>query len=144
MVRQLCDAFDVARVYLLDSSGNTNVQNFLAERDIDTIRTLPNRRVGGNITIQPVYDGGLCAVVVKVGNITVANVVCDGVKAQNFAGLRSDIDYYLLREGESVYCDKNLPNLSVYQQNSPLNFGANKYGNFTIKEKDGNILLNFR
>ncbi len=144
VVRQLCDAFDVARVYLLDSSGNTTVQNFLAERGIDTIRTLPNRRVGGNITIQPVYDGGLCAVVVKVGNITVANVVCDGVKAQNFAGLRSDIDYYLLREGESVYCDKNLPNLSVYQQNSPLNFGANKYGNFTIKEKDGNILLNFR
>lgn len=144
LFESFCDYYAVEKVYLLNYSGNDEVFALLEDRNIPCVRAMPNETYGNNIKVQAVYDGGLSAVVVKTGDITVANVLCEDEKATAFAKSRTDIDYYAISGSAEAFDARNLPTLSFYQQQFATNFGANKYGNFTIKQKDGRIVLNFR
>ena len=139
----LCEN-SVTKVYILNTAGNDNVQTFFDSRQIKVEYAFPNVAVGQNIVIRPVYDASLTAVIVKVGNICVADVVSTDVKAEQFATLQYNVDYAVLSGDAETFSQNNVSTITFYQQTYPLNFGANKYGNFTIYEKDGTISLSFR
>ena len=84
------------------------------------------------------------AVVVRVADICVADVVATDGKAEQFAALKLGLSYAVIIDGAEAFARNKIPTITHYQQKSALNFGANKYGNFTIYEKDGTISLNFR
>lgn len=138
-----CDRFDVEKVFLLDRTGNDLLQNLSEERNIPLIRAAFNQIYGESVTVQSVYDGGLSGAVIKTGRISVALVLGGETKTENFAELRSDVDFYAVTCAESYYSERNLQTLSYYQQPLKGNFGANKYGNFTIKELFDIITLKF-
>lgn len=141
--KDFCDLFDVEKVFLLDSSGNTDLQNLLEARQIPIVRAAFNELYGESVTVQSVYDGGLSGAVVKVGNVSVAVVVGGEVKTKHFAELRSDVNFYAVTCAESYYAERNLQTLTCYQQPFDGNFGANKCGNFTIKKLFDIIALSF-
>ncbi len=138
-----CNDFDVEKVFLLDRTGNTEFQDMLETRDIPIVRAAFNQIYGNNVTVQSVYDGGLSGAVVKVGEISVAVVVGGEAKTKHFAELRSDVNFYAVTCAESYFSERNLQTLTCYQQPFEGNFGANKCGNFTIKELFDIIELNF-
>lgn len=144
LVSLACERFEVKTVYVLDSSGNSSLTELLDQNDVSVVRVQPNTVVGDSVTVQPVYDGGLTAVVVKVADITVADVVSVGTRADRFADFRTDVDYFVIGDSAEYFSSKHLPTISFYQQDFDANFGANKYGNFTILQKDDKIVLNFR
>ncbi|MCM1289301.1 MAG: ComEC/Rec2 family competence protein [Corallococcus sp.] len=140
---KMTEDVSVAAIYKLDFSGNNPIENLVGDK-IPIIQAYPNAVHGKNITVQPVYDGGLVGVVVKVDKISVALITENGVKAAHFADLRQDVNYYIVNDQLETFSDKNFVTLSLYQNDISGNFGANKYGNFTITEKDDTIRLNFR
>lgn len=143
VVESFCNSANIAKVYKLNTGGNDIVSEYLAEKGIVPLLAEANKLTGNGVTVQPVFDGGLSAVVVKTGDITVAQVFSTGAKASRFAEQRRDIDYFVTEEAE-LFAEKGLPTISFCQQDFSSNFGANKYGNFTILEKDDRIILNFR
>lgn len=143
LLQDILDCVDVSAIYKLDYSGNTAVENCVKDK-FPIIQSFPNAVHGKSITVQSVYDGGLVGVVVKVNKISVALVTANGVKAGHFADLRQDVNYYIVNDDFGTYSDKNFTTLSLYQYDLNGNFGANKYGNFTITEKDDTINLSFR
>ncbi len=144
-LRSFCCGFHVEKVYLLNYSDNAAVLNEMERLNVPVYRVQPNAVYGDSVKVQAVYDGGLAAVVVKTGTVTVANVLCEESKAIHFARSRTDVDYYAVSSNDvEAFDELCLRTLSFYQQNFATNFGANKYGNFTIKQKDDKIILNFR
>lgn len=140
----LCGNLSVEKAYLLNNTYNTQLQAYFESRGTSMIYAYPNESLGNSISVQPVFDGGLTAVVVRIGSLCVADVVSEAGKAEQFASLRLGIDYAVVSGSDEVFWQYEIPTISLYQKNSSLNFGANKYGNFTIYEKDGTIKLNFR
>lgn len=140
-----CCGFHVEKVYLLNYGDNAAVFNEMERLNIPVYRVQSNAVYGDSVKVQAVYDGSLAAVVVKTGTVTVANVLCQESKAIRFAQSRTDVDYFAVSCDDVAAFDAlGLRTLSFYQQNFATNFGANKYGNFTIKQKDDKIILNFR
>ena len=138
----LTNTVDVSAVYALDFTDGVSKVDLAT--DMPLVQAYPNALYGKDITVQTVFDSKLLGAVVKVGKISVALVTESGDKAIQFAYLRQDINYYIVKNQVEAFSDKNLATLSFYQNDLPGNFGANKYGNFTITEKDGTIRLNFR
>ena len=128
----------------MDGSGNDVLEDYFSNVGITLTRVFPNTQVGKGVSVQAVYDGSLCAAVVTAGDITVANVVAEGVAAQNFPSLRSDLDFCVINGSADSYAERGICTITHYQQSANGNFGANKYGNFTITQKDGKISLSFR
>ncbi len=143
-VLQFIGKGNVQKVYLLDSSGNDEFLGVCHQNDVPVFRAQPNVLLGQTITVQPVYDGGLAGVVVKTGEVSVASVLGKDAKANHFVQLRQDANYWIVGDDAKVFDELGLPTLSFYQQDYATNFGANKYGNFTISQKDDKIILNFR
>jgi len=143
LLKELTAVVQIDAIYKFDFSGNTAVEQFAADK-ITIKQVLPNSAVGEGIVVNSVYDGGVVGVVVNVDEISVALVTGQGVKAGHFADLRKDVDYYIVNDDLATFSDKSLATLSFYQNDLEGNFGANKYGNFTITQKDGTIQLNFR
>lgn len=143
LLADIANTVKLSAIYKLDFSGNPTVENAF-DKNLSIIQVLPNSVQGNDITVQSVYDGGLIGVVINIGNINVTLVTAQGVKASYFTNLRQDSDYYIVNDEIETYSDKNFATLSFYQNDLKGNFGANKYGNFTITEKDDTILLTFR
>lgn len=143
-VLQFMEKGNVQKVYLLDSSGNDEFLDVCQQNSVPVFRAQPNVVLGQEITVQPVYDGGLAGVVVKTGQVSVANVLGKGAKANHFVQLRQDANYWIVASDAKEFDELGMPTLSFYQQHYATNFGANKYGNFTISQKDDKIILNFR
>lgn len=143
-VKEVCSSCKVRAAYVLDGSGNDVLEDYFSNVGITLTRVFPNSQVGKGVSVQAVYDGSLCAAVVTAGDITVANVVAEGVAAQNFPSLRSDLDFCVINGSADSYAERGICTITHYQQSANGNFGANKYGNFTITQKDGKISLSFR
>lgn len=143
-VKEVCSSCKVRAAYVLDGSGNDVLEDYFSNVGITLTRVFPNTQVGKGVSVQAVYDGSLCAAVVTAGDITVANVVAEGVAAQNFPSLRSDLDFCVINGSADSYAERGICTITHYQQYANGNFGANKYGNFTITQKDGKISLSFR
>lgn len=143
-VKEVCSSCKVRAAYVLDGSGNDVLEDYFSNVGITLTRVFPNSQVGKGVSVQAVYDGSLCAAVVTAGDIAVANVVAEGVAAQNFPSLRSDLDFCVINGSADSYAERGICTITHYQQYANGNFGANKYGNFTITQKDGKISLSFR
>lgn len=143
-VKFLCQNLSLSKVYVLNTSGNDEVQSLFDSYGIEVVIAYPNVTLGDSIYVQPVFDGGLTAVVVKAGNVYVADVLSTGAEAEQFAELRYGLNYAVVRDNAEAFARNGIATISLNQQKCEGNFGANKYGNFTIYEKDGTILLNFR
>ena len=91
-----------------------------------------------------VYDGGLRAVVLQTGDLTVAKVCGNKTQVEQFAYLRDDIDVYVTDYAYQTYAAQNKTVLSMYQSKLAFNLGASRYGNFTIRPKDDTIVVGFR
>ena len=100
--------------------------------------------MGKSVTVTPVYDGSLRAALLSCDNLSVAVVVGGDTAVANFAYARRDIDIYVGNKAFASYGAENKTFISLYQNNYPFNLGANKYGNFTIRPKDGTINVSFR
>ncbi len=133
----------VDEVYTLTRQVNGTVSNQLAQYDVPVTVLANNQTVGHNITVQSVYDGTLSGAVVSTNNLTFAVVVGNQTQAEHFADIVPSAQFYVLKTPPKRYFLQNLTTFSLYQDYYVTNYGANKYGNFTITQKDGKIIINF-
>ena len=135
--------FGLSKVYNLTHFGNDRLTQALQSKGIPLHSVANNLTVGDGITVQSVYDGSLVGVVVKTQNITFA--IVDGGEAQtnHFLDILPSADFYVVKTPTNNYLHPNLVTFSLYQDYCDTNYGANKYGNFTITQKDGTIVVNF-
>ena len=110
--------------------------------DVPVVFLPPNSFVDGAISIRSIYNGALAAVTVRVGSIDLCYALGNGdIPACQLA----TADVYALAHGVDVspYSQSQVTTFSRYQTFFEHNYGANKYGNFTITEKDDKIIFNF-
>ena len=133
----------VDKVYNLSNKSPDKALDYMHNIGIPVVQVANNQTVGGNITVQSVYDGQLVGTVVRTGEICFA--IVDGGQAQteHFPTIIPMADFYLLNSPTNSYLQQNVVTFSLYQDYCATNYGANKYGNFTIAEKDGTIVVNF-
>lgn len=143
-LQTLLQSVRVDGVYLMDFSANDNASWVLSQRKIKAVRQGKNSAVGSGVVVKSYYDGQLRSAVVSVGKVTVASVFGGQVGVYQFAGQLSGVDVYAMQQVTDNYPKGNLTTLSVFQNAFDYNYGANKYGNFTITQKDGKIVLQFR
>lgn len=143
-IEKLVDNLPVSKAYVLDNSGNDEVVNLLKSRDITALYQQANAQAGNGVKVQSVYDGPLCGAVVTCKDMKLAVLWGSDIQMSNFAKSRPDVDFAVLNNACEAFSVNGVPTTSFYQ--SPLinNYGANKYGNFTIKQKDDTITLSFR
>ena len=132
------------RVIIADNSGNDEVTKYLVQNGIELVFAARNTPVGKYVVGTAVYDGGLRAVVLQTGDLTVAKVCGNKTQVEQFAYLRDDIDVYVTDYAYQTYAAQNKTVLSMYQSKLAFNLGASRYGNFTIRPKDGTIVVGFR
>lgn len=134
----------VDTVYVLDAQDNDSVTDYLQARGIDVVYQFPNSTTGSSVRVRSIYDAELRAVTVNVGNMNICAAYGSESQVTNLLDFNLNADIYILPTAVRAYSDAKLPFITYYQSNMIYNYGANKYGNFTIKQKDDRILLNFR
>lgn len=144
LLSSFCNNLTISKVYKLNTSSNSGADAYFEQKSISVSNATKNRVVQNVISFQPVFDGELRSVVLSVGDLSVATVYGDENSIRNFVDMRSDIDAYVMETVPQTIVDRKKTTFTLYQQQIDGNFGANKYGNFTLKEKDGKIILSFR
>lgn len=144
LLQEFCQVLPVNKVYVMDRSGNDGANQFLLQSGIDLVVAPKNQTLPGGIAVQAVYDGALRGVVVNVGGFSVSTVYGADAAVKNYPLLRSDVDVYVLERAFDNFAEQNKATLSFYQQDILYNFGSNKYGVFTISQKDGTIKVSFK
>ena len=141
-VTQALDSLPVDKVYLLTQEANDSLSQIFVERGITVVYQLPNTAVEGSVTVRSIYDGALTAVNVNVKGIDVCLVTGKG---SSVLQLWRRADLYVLSDEATAeeFARSGLPTVSRYQTRFDYNYGANKYGNFTIRQKDDRIIFNF-
>ena len=102
----------------------------------------PNAQTGNDVKVRSIFDATLTAVTVETGDINIC-IVYDFVEqgAVNDFGLGADA--YVLYQPATLY-DGQIVQFTPYQYDIKENYGTNKYGNFTIRQKSGKISVVFR
>ena len=144
ILADFCQALPVNKVYVMDRSFNDNATALLSQHKIPLVVAEKNTILPGSISVQGVYDGSLRGVVVTIGELCVSTVYGSDAAIQNYPFLRSDVDVYIAQKAFDTFAQQNKATLSFYQQNILYNFGSNKYGVFTIIQKDGTIKVSFK
>lgn len=138
------DGYKVDAVYLLDFSGNDKAQTEIDKRGVKLYRQLPNTQNGGKVKVLSVYDGALCGVVAEVNGMKAATFFSEELQTANALKIHSDLDFAALGFESDAVSSLQIP-AGVPKHNAlPNYYGANKYGNFTITQKDGTISISFR
>ena len=130
-------------VYFLTHHANDEIIYALQQKGVVVTQVANNQIVGKNVTVQSIYDGALAGVVVKSGDVTFAVVDGNQIQTNHFADVVPNADFYVIKTPTQRYLQPNIVTFSLYQDYCVTNYGANKYGNFTITQKDGTILVNF-
>ena len=132
----------IDKAYALTESAYYGMQDDFAKYGVEMTYQMPNTAVGDGVAVRSVFDGALVAVTVGVDEIDLCLVTING---DNVLDLVTYADLYALCDGASAYdyVQAGVTTFSRYQTACGDNYGANKYGNFTIKQKDGRIVLNF-
>ena len=130
-------------VFVLTPTLNDNVLKALTEHGIAVMQVESNQTIGESVTVQSVYDGALTGAVVNTGSITFAIVYGGEAQTNHFVDIIPNADFYIVPSPTQRYMQQNLTTFSLYQDYCVTNYGANKYGNFTITQKDGTIIVNF-
>ena len=131
----------INKVYALTIGAyNLMIESF--DSDVPVVYLLPNSSIDNTISVRSIYNGALAAVKISVGDIELCYVSGNG-EDPAFQLTRADV--YVLAHGVDVspYFDASLTTFSRYQTPFDYNYGANKYGNFTITEKDDRIIFSF-
>lgn len=140
-VANIVQRFDVAEARLLSTDANDEITNLVYDVGAEVVRQYPNSTYGEEIAVRNLFDGGLSAVTVRVSDIDVCFVYGNDNRVLDL-GLGADV--YLLSEANVNYDEVNCVTFTPYQSNLSHNYGANKYGNFTIVQKGDTIVLGFR
>ena len=136
------DNLPVDKVYTLTQKTNEGVAALLSTRGVNVVYQLPNTTTGSSVCVLSIYDGTLAAVSVTVGEIDVCIEIGDG--RQSAFELWRYADVYVTASGNvGQYSEAGVSTFSRYQTTHPYNYGANKYGNFTIRQKDDRIIFSF-
>lgn len=144
-VRLAVDILPVDKVYVLQSYANDEVTDYLLDCGVEIVYQVPNSTTGNFVRVQSVYDVALTAVRVTVGNIDICAVYGNEAQTNNLLDFRLNPDVYVLSTAaNTTFSDTEIPYITKYQSNLPFNYGVNKYGNFTIKQKGDRIILTFR
>ncbi len=133
----------VDKVYHLTPTVNAKVVEQLQSKNIPVTQVANNQTVGEGITVQSIFDGSLSGAVISTGEITFAMVYGNVTQADYFLDIIPSADFYVLSAPTERYFQQNLTTFSLYQDYCVTNYGANKYGNFTISQKDGTIIVSF-
>ena len=136
-------SFGLDKVYNLSHFTNDNLDCALQSQGIPFKTVANNLTVGNGITLQSVYDGPLVGVVVQMQSLTFAIVEGNAMTTNNFLETFPTADFYIVKTLTDNYLQPHLVTFSLYQDYCDTNYGANKYGNFTITQKDGTIVVNF-
>lgn len=134
----------IKSVYKLDFGYNAAVDDVLYDYEVPVYQQAWNVTTGDGVKITSVYDGGLRAIIMQTGDIVATSVYGNDYSVANYLDLGVYSDVYILQNANYEYSVNNLTTLSFYQSPLPYNYGSNKYGNFTIRQKDGTISIKFR
>ncbi len=142
-IRLVFDELRVDKVYLMGTDSNLGVDEYFSDNGTIPVRQYPNAQTGDKVKVRSLCDAGLIGAVVDCDGIRIC--VAYGERgARQIYELGFGADLYLLPAAETCYSDAGATTLTAYQSDLPHNYGANKYGNFTIRQKSGNIILSFR
>lgn len=130
--------------YKLDFAYNAAVDDIFDNYGITLYQQMENNLQGNEVNVRSIYDGGLRAVLLQTDRLTVAMVYGNEFAVANYLKLNIYADIYALPRANNAYAAKGLTTLSRYQSSLLLNYGANKYGNFTITQKGDTIKVKFR
>ena len=133
----------INKAYTLTPNADRLMAETFDDYGIATVYVSPNTTVEGAVSVRSIYNGALAAVNVNVGVIDISYVTGNGeIPAFQLYG---GADLYALATNVDVtpYSEAGATTFSRYQTRFAYNYGANKYGNFTIIEKDGKIILSF-
>ena len=134
----------IKSVYKLDFGYNGEIDDMLDEYEVPVYQQAWNVTTGDGGKITSVYDGELRAVIMQTGDVVATSVYGNDYSVANYLDLGVYSDVYILQNANYAYSVSNLTTLSFYQSPLSYNYGANKYGNFTIMQKDGKISIKFR
>lgn len=144
IVEDALNRLPISNAYKLDFGDNYEIEQKFNEYDVTLSQQMENTSQGDYVVITSVYDGELRAVVMRAGNLAVTSVYGDDYAVSNYLNLGVGSDVYVLPNANETYSNSNLTTLSFYQSHLPLNYGANKYGTFTITQKGVTITIKFR
>ena len=143
-LQMFLDCLPIDKAYVLDSSYNAQADEFMKDNGITVVRQAKNTVSGGVITTRSLYNGVLAGVTVTCGELDVALIYGDSAFAADLVSVVDYADVYALADADYVESEAAHTTLSRYQTSRVHNYGANKYGNFTIEQKGGTIKLRFR
>ena len=134
--------FDVRCVYLLNAEANDSVTKVFSQSGAEIVAQLPNSEVGNSVRVRSLYDGVLRAVCIRLDGLDLCVVYGDDKCAQSVWEMGLGADVYLLPKATATFA----PSCTLTPCQTVLdgNYGANKYGNFTITQKGDKIHLSFR
>ena len=134
----------IDKVYILDTSGSETIEFEFTNRNVSVIHQSPNSTTGNCVKVQSHFGAGLLGISVKVDEMDIC--VAYGNSSTVTELIESGIvaDLFVLPEANATYSERNVLTLTPYQSNLSHNYGANKYGNFTIRQKGAKMYLSFR
>ena len=141
-VKAVFSMLKVDKVYFFNASDNVELLYYLRSEGIEPVVQYPNAQTGNDVKVRSIFDATLTAVTVETGDINIC-IVYDFVEqgAVNDFGLGADA--YVLYQPATLY-DGQIVQFTPYQYDIKENYGTNKYGNFTIRQKSGKISVVFR
>ncbi len=142
-VKAVVKRCNVVKAYVQNSEANDSVTRWLAEAGIPVVRQYPNSETGNGVKVRSVFDADLAAVTVEFGSANICIAYGDARRVADVFEMGLGADIYLLPEvGEAVE-NRLAVTVTSLQYAIESNYGANKYGNFTIIQKDDTIKLSF-
>lgn len=144
LLQDALNCLPVKSAYKLNSAYNSAIEEIFASHGIELFQQIENTSLGDSIAVTSVYDNELRAVVIRLDGITATSVYGNDYVVSNYLDLCIPSDIYILPHANKAYSDNSLTTLSMYQSQLPFNYGANKYGTFTITQKGDKISVKFR
>ena len=140
----LLNRLPVDKVYILGTDGNDTMEKEFAQREISVIYQYRNSKTGNTVKVQSHYGAGLLGVSITVDEINICVAYGNNSIATELIESGITADIFVLSEANETCSDRNILTVTPIQSNLSYNYGANKYGNFTIKQKGDKIVLSFR
>ena len=142
-VLDLLARLPVNKVYILDADGNGLIKDTFVKRGVSVVNQTSNSTTGNAIRVQSHFDAYLTAVSITLDEIDIciaygSSGIVDGLME---SGITADV--YVMPNANAT-SSIGVMTITSYQSNIDYNYGANKYGNFTIVQKGGKMLLTFR
>ncbi len=129
-------------VYILDSVDGLKLTDKFGD-ETNVFYQRPNTCVGETLKVRSIFDGELCAVNITLDKTDIC-LVYGTERSSSVLDFGINAEFYLLEAPCESYSSAKVKTLTPYQSGFPCNYGANKYGNFTIAQKGDTIILSFR